>query len=65
MTKLKHAIIKEVMVLCEFELDECVRAESYTPRKHQTIEVSLEQARKDGWCIRKGKTCCPDCKNKL
>ena len=55
---MKHAIIKEFMVICEY----CPKKESFNNYYHYD---NLKEARRSGWCIRKGKTCCPECKNKI
>lgn len=51
------------MFICEIKGKHCYGAESYTPMSNQTYQDSLKEARKEGWCIRQGKTCCPQCKN--
>jgi hypothetical protein len=62
---MKHSIIKEIIFQCEIQLEKCFLAESYTPRACETYQDSLKEAKKEGWCIRQGKTCCPQCKKAL
>ena len=61
--ELKHAVIREVMIQCETKLStNCFLGESFIPMEIETVKDSLNQARKEGWCIRRGMSCCPSCK---
>lgn len=58
---MKHTIIREIQFHCEIKLKGCMISESFTPLAHQTYKDSEKNARTSGWCIIKGKTCCPIC----
>ena len=60
----KHHIIKEVRICCEFNLSGCMIAESFIPRKYETIEILIPEIKANGWKMIKGKTCCRNCVKK-